>query len=115
MGHSVVSDDAGSGRQSYLNTLTGFTNTTNAINPQGVFNQDVYAFSDDNSILLHIAAGTTVLTSNGITLTQIGIIRMTSVPAFQSGAGIIGFAYDFTPEGITFSTQSQIDSFPIKT
>jgi hypothetical protein len=76
---------------------------TSAVNSQGVFNQDVNAFSNDNNVLLHIPAVTKGLTASGGPLTQISIINMTTPPAFQTGAGMVGLAYDFTPAGVTFN------------
>jgi len=84
-------------------TLGGVTNITSAVNSQGVLNQDVNAYSDDNDVLLHVAAGTTALSSSGAPLSQISLIHITTPPAFLTGAGMIGLAYDFTPGGTTFS------------
>ena len=50
-----------------------------------------------------IPSGTTGLTAGGTSLTQISFIHMTTPPAFQTGAGMIGLAYDITPNGITFN------------
>ena len=84
-------------------TVHGVTNVTSIVNIKGVFSQDINVFSDDNNILLHIPTGTTGLDSNGVPLTQISIIHMTTPPAFQADAGIVALAYDFTPSGTTFN------------
>ena len=84
-------------------TVAGVTNVTSAVNAQGVFNQDVNLWSDDNNVLLHIPTGTMVLTSSGTSVTQISLIHMATPPAFQAGAGMVTLAYDFTLTGTTFS------------
>jgi hypothetical protein len=81
----------------------GVTTVTSVVNAQGVFNQAVDALSDDNKVLLHISAGAVGLSANGAPLTQISIVQMTTPPAFPSGAGMEGLAYDFTPSGTTFN------------
>jgi hypothetical protein len=84
-------------------TIAGVTNVTSVVNAQGVFNQDVNLWSDDNNFLLHMSPGTTGLTSSGASLTQISIIHMPTPPAFQTGAGMVSLAYDFQPSGATFN------------
>ncbi len=83
--------------------VSGITNVTSYINTQGVFNQNINAWSDDTNVLVQIPSGTTVLAANGALPQELSIIHMTTPPAFQAGAGIIGIAYDLTPNGMTFS------------
>ena len=81
----------------------GVTNISGGINSKGVFTTAETCWSDDNQVVLDIAAGVTGLTSSGAPLSFIGIIRMTTPPSFAAGSGIMGFAYDFTPAGATFN------------
>jgi Domain of unknown function (DUF2341)/Cadherin-like beta sandwich domain/Divergent InlB B-repeat domain len=83
--------------------VSGITNVTSYINAQGVFSQNINAWSDDTNVLVQIPTGTKVLAANGALPTEIDIIHMVTPPAFPAGAGIIGLAYDCTPAGITFS------------
>jgi hypothetical protein len=83
-------------------SVNGVTDVTSAINTKGIFTQDINASSDDNTVLLHVLAGSTGLVSNGTPLTHISIIHMTAPPTFQNGAGMVTLAYDFQPSGATF-------------
>ena len=67
--------------------MAGVTNITSAVNSQGIFNQNVNAWSDDNNVVLHIPAGTTGLTSSGAALAQISMIHMTTPPCIPNGCG----------------------------
>ena len=82
---------------------TGVTNITNYENAQGVINQNINIWSDDDNAVLNIPSGITVVSSSGVPLTQLSAIHSTNPPSFQAGAGLIGAAYDFTPNGTTFS------------
>jgi hypothetical protein len=79
------------------------TNITNYENAQGVINHNINIWSDDDNAVLNIPSGITVVSSSGVPLTQLSAIRSTNPPSFQGGAGLIGTAYDFTPNGTTFS------------
>jgi hypothetical protein len=83
--------------------VTGITDITSYINAKGAFTQNINVWSDDTDALIQIPSGTTVLLANGTVPTQISAIHMATPPVFQTGAGIIGLAYDFLPAGITFS------------
>ena len=80
-------------------TVAGVTNITKVVSATGVFSQSIYAWSDDNQVLVYAAAGTTGLNADGTPLAQISLIHMTAPPAFQTGAGMITLTYDFTPAG----------------
>ena len=82
---------------------SGVTDVAIYVNSQGVFTQMISCWSDDYNTVVTIPSGTTGLTSSGAILTQISILHLTTPPAFQTGAGIIGLAYDVTPNGLTFS------------
>ena len=84
-------------------TTSGVTNVTTYVNAQGVFNQMISIWSDDYEGVVTIPSNTTGLTAGGAPLTQISFIHVTTTPAFQTGAGMIGQAYDITPNGITFN------------
>jgi hypothetical protein len=90
-------------------TTSGVTNVSNYVNAQGVFNQMISIWSDDLEGVVTVPSGTTGLTASGATLTQISFIHMTSPPAFQTGAGMIGLAYDITPNGITFNAAVSLE------
>jgi len=81
----------------------GVTNISGGINSKGVFTTAETCSSDDNLVVLSIAAGVTGLTSGGAPLSSISIIHMTTPPSFPAGSGIMGLAYDFTPAGATFN------------
>ena len=98
----------GTGAPSGPTTIAGVTNLNSSINAQGIFNQEINAWSDDNNVLLDISAGTTGLNSSGAPLTQISIIHMTTPPSFQSNAGMITLAYDLTPTGCKFNSSATI-------
>jgi hypothetical protein len=89
-------------------TVAGVTNFPTAVNAQGVLSQDVYAWSNDNNVLVYIPADTTVLSSTGTALSQISITQMATPPPVPTGAGIIGLAYDFEPSGTTFNPAATI-------
>jgi hypothetical protein len=84
-------------------TTSGVTNVSTYVNAQGVFNQMISIWSDDYEGVVTIPSSTTGLTAGGAPLTQISFIHVTTPPAFQTGAGMIGLAYDITPNGITFN------------
>jgi hypothetical protein len=82
---------------------SGVSVITPYVNAQGVFNQSINIWSDDQNSIVSIPAGTTGLTSSGAPLTQISIIHTNATPVFQTGAGMVDLAYDITPNGITFN------------
>jgi trimeric autotransporter adhesin len=82
---------------------SGVSVITPYVNAQGVFNQNINIWSDDQNSLVSIPSGTTGLTSSGAPLTQISMIHTNTTPAFQAGAGMVDLAYDITPNGITFN------------
>ena len=84
-------------------TINGVTDVTSIVNSMGIFSQKLDITSDDGNAFLLIAANTTGLTASEAHLTQISIKKVTTPPMFSTGAGMIGFAYDFTPSGTTFS------------
>ena len=89
-------------------TINGFTDVTSIINSMGVFSRKLDITSDDGNAFLYVAANTTGLTANGAPLTQISIKKVTTPLTFSTGAGMIGFAYDFSPSGSTFSPEAAI-------
>jgi hypothetical protein len=89
-------------------TVAGVTNITKVVSATGVFSQSIYAWSDDNQVLVYAAAGTTSLNADGTPLAQISLIHMTAPPAFQTGAGMITLTYDFTPAGATFNPPATV-------
>jgi hypothetical protein len=89
-------------------TVAGVTNITKVVSATGVFSQSIYAWSDDNQVLVYAAAGTTSLNADGTPLGQISLIHMTAPPAFQAGAGMITLTYDFTPASATFNPPATV-------
>ena len=89
-------------------TVAGVTNITKVVSATGVFSQSIYAWSDDNQVLVYAAAGTTGLNADGTPLAQISLIHMTAPPAFQAGAGMITLTYDFTPASATFNPPAMV-------
>ena len=89
-------------------TINGVTDVTSIVNNIGVFSQKLDITSDDGNAFLLVVANATGFTANGAPLTQISIKRVTTPPTFSAGAGMIGFAYDFTPSGTTFSPAATI-------
>ena len=82
--------------------VSGITNITSYISAQGVFNQNINAWSDDTNVLVQIPSGTKVLGANGI------VDRNRHHPCcrtagFPAKCRIIAIAYDFTPNGTTFN------------
>ena len=94
---------SGGGGGGTSTTTSGVTNVSTYVNAQGVFNQMISIWSDDYEGVVTIPSSTTGLTAGGAPLTQISFIHVTTPPAFQTGAGMIGLAYDITPNGITFN------------
>jgi hypothetical protein len=105
---TVVSGGGGGGAISGPSTVAGVTNFPSAVNAQGVLNQSVDAWSNDNNVLVYIPAGATILSSSGASVNQISITQMTTPPTVPAGAGIIGLAYDFEPSGTTFTPAATI-------
>jgi hypothetical protein len=81
----------------------GVTNLSSYVDTHGVFNQNINAWSDDTNTVLSIPSGTTALTAGGAPITQISFVHTTTLPTFQTAAGMIDVAYDITPNGITFN------------
>jgi hypothetical protein len=98
----------GGGAISGPSTVAGVTNFPNAVNAQGVLNQSVDAWSNDNNVLVYIPAGATILSTSRAPLNQISITQMTTPPTVPAGAGIIGLAYDFEPSGTNFTPAATI-------
>ncbi len=81
---------------------SGVTSVFDIITPKGRLTQDVTAESDDGEVELFIAKNTIGLTETGHPLRRI-IMRATEEPPEPpSDSKIIGLAYDFTPDGVTF-------------
>jgi hypothetical protein len=95
--------EGGGGGGGTSTATSGVTNVSTYVNAQGVFNQMISIWSDDYEGVVTIPSGTTGLTAGGAPLTQISFIHVSTPPAFQTGAGMIGLAYDITPNGITFN------------
>jgi hypothetical protein len=82
---------------------TGVTNIAGYENAQGVITQNINIWSDDANAVLNIPSGITVVSSSGVPLSQISAFHSNDPPSFQAGAGLIDSAYDFSPNGTTFS------------
>ncbi|MBI4303543.1 MAG: helix-turn-helix domain-containing protein [Chloroflexi bacterium] len=81
----------------------GVTPTTSVINSEGVFTQTVIARSEDGMAELLIPQNTVGKTSSGSPLSQITVFRATAPPTKPANSEIIGWVYDFLPDGATFS------------
>jgi len=74
------------------------------INESGVVQNDVNYSVLDGQAVLYIAAGTTAKKANGQPLDQITVEEVCfDLPPAPAGAYIIGCAYDYGPDGATFS------------
>ena len=89
-------------------TVAGITDVTGIVDSKGVFSQITNAWSDDKKVVLNIPVNTTGLSASGAPLTQLSIIKMTTIPAFTAGAGMVSLPYDCTPSGVTFNPPATI-------
>jgi len=69
---------------------------------EGVFEEPVTAFSEDELCTLTIPEGTVGLTEELERLREITILEMDEPPPPPEDAHVIGLAYDFGPDGATF-------------
>jgi uncharacterized repeat protein (TIGR02543 family) len=79
------------------------TETPGAVNPNGTYTADVAVLSTDNNAVLFIPAGVTGKTAGGQPLDDILIVPISAPPPPPDGRVIIGIAYEFYPDGATFS------------
>jgi len=80
----------------------GTTSLTGVVSSTGVFLQRAVARSDDALCTLNINQGTKGLTSDGRSLSQITIVKMTNPPSPPAQSSVIGLVYNFGPDGTTF-------------
>jgi hypothetical protein len=85
--------------------LFGTSGTWNA-NSNGVLQDDVDAESPDGSVGVHIPAGTTMLLG-GQAIDDFGVSEVSSLPDPPAGGHILA-AFDFEPDGATFSPGIEI-------
>jgi hypothetical protein len=78
-------------------SIAGVMDISNIVNEQGVFKVSVSPWSDDNKIVMVVNSGSTALTLGGAPLTQISIQHLNVAPAFDVGAGMVSFGYNFLP------------------
>ena len=88
-----------------LNLLGG--SIDGVIDGDGVFQNDVDAASPDGKIRIHIAGGTKAFNEDGTPLNQLNVNTVSSYPAPSDGK-IVVEAFDFQPNGVTFSPAIQI-------
>jgi len=84
-------------------TTPGTTSLTGSILYSGQFIKQVITVSDDGLCLITIPANTIGLTSTGLGLTQISMVKMTAPPSAPVNNQAVGAIYDFGPSGATFS------------
>ena len=87
---------------------SGVTNVYDIITPQGRLTQAVTAESDDGEVELFMAKNTIALTEKGYPLRRIIMRAMEEPPEPPADSKIIGLAYDFTPDGVTFNPPATI-------
>ncbi len=80
----------------------GTTDIRGLVTATGRFIKSVTATSEDNLCTLTIPRGTVGLISNLRPLTEITMLTMDEPPSPPEAAHIIGLAYDFCPDGVTF-------------
>jgi len=81
----------------------GVTNLTIFTNDEGVFNIPATASSEDAGAQVSIAKGVQARTKDGGPLKSMSITKAAEPAPPPSGAALVGPAYDFGPEGATFS------------
>ena len=81
----------------------GVTKVSDYVDAKGVFKQNVTAKSANNKVSTTIKQGTKGLTKEGKPLSEISILEMAKPPTPPKGGHVIGLAYDFGPDGATFS------------
>ncbi len=85
---------------------SGVTNLFDIITPKGRLTQAVTAESDDGEVELFMAKNTIALDEKGHPLRRIimrAIEKPQEPPEPPADSKIIGLAYDFTPDGVTFN------------
>jgi hypothetical protein len=80
-----------------VTALSPFTNYS------GLFNLSATAKSDDNQVIVNIAAGVTAHDKDGSALKSITILPVDSPQDTPLDSQIIGLVYECTPKGATFS------------
>jgi len=80
-------------RNEYGNTVSG------AINLLGKLQGTIKAYSEDGKLVPTLPAGSCALDKNGLPLRH---LKMTIVEELPPGASIVGPAYNFEPDGVTF-------------
>jgi len=87
----------------------GITDVSDVVTGEGVFTEEVIAKSEDENVSITIDEGNTGLTAEGEPLSEISIIEMEEPPAPPEDSNVIGLAYDFGPDGATFSPPITIE------
>ena len=83
---------------------TVITSVFNYVTSGGKFNSQVIAHSSDNNVDLLIPKDTVGTNVMGLKLMNIGITRLSeNMPSPPDDAVIIGFVYDITPDGASFT------------
>jgi predicted GH43/DUF377 family glycosyl hydrolase len=75
----------------------------NIVNTSGVFQTSATVETTDGNATVTIPDGTTGLTSAGTPLSTITVTPQATPPAPPTGSNVVGVAYDFGPNGATFS------------
>ncbi len=102
--YGILNDIAGPGGGG----IPSVTNIDDIMTPQGRLTEKVTAESNDGKVELFLAKNTIVLDEKGQPVRRIIMRAMEEPPEPPSASKIIGFAYDFTPDGITFDPPAQL-------
>lgn len=88
--------------------LPGTTSVIYRVSPNGQFQMDVVAKSDDSLISLTVPKDTIGKTSAGAPLSEIKIVHLDTPPAVPQNQKAVGYVYDFGPDGATFSPPATV-------
>ncbi len=105
---SASSVSAGGGGGGGGGGATGVTNVFDIITPKGRLTESVTAESDDGEVELFMAKNTISLNEKGQPMRRIIMRAMEEPPESPADSKIIGLAYDFTPDGVTFDTPATL-------
>ncbi len=106
--HVGGTSPAGSGGPAPPPVFPGTTVVTDIITPQGVFTQDIVAYSYDQAAWLTIPRGTAGLKADGTSLREITIVKFVEPPSPPVNTAVITLVYDLGPDGATFNPPIQL-------
>ncbi|MBM2825162.1 MAG: hypothetical protein HW402_826, partial [Dehalococcoidales bacterium] len=83
--------------------IGGYTPVATVVSSTGLFTSSVTAQSSDARVTLVIPVNTVGLTRDGLAVSQIDIVQSIAPAELPPDSGVVGYVYDFGPEGATFN------------